>query len=73
VAQGVGPEFKPQYCKGKKAHKLGMVCTPVSPALRRLRQEHLKFVASLRCIGRPCIKNERRKERGKKRGRKECS
>jgi hypothetical protein len=41
MAQGVGPEFKPQYC---------MVHTPVIPALRRLRQEVsslLSFVSLL--------------------------
>jgi hypothetical protein len=42
---------------------------PVIPALGRLRQEDLKFEASLGCIAKPYLKKTRRKE-GRKEGRK---
>jgi hypothetical protein len=44
VVQGVGPEFKPQYCKKKKKKKS---LPHVVAYAFRLRQENLEFKASL--------------------------
>jgi hypothetical protein len=45
VAQGVGPEFKPQYLKKKK--KWSWWHTPVINEAKRMRQEDHEFEASL--------------------------
>jgi hypothetical protein len=56
-------------CKGlvpiprtPKKKKTGQVwCTPVIPALGRLRQEDCEFEASLDCMARPVSKKQQKK------------
>jgi hypothetical protein len=43
VAQGVGPEFKPQYRKKKKLKDCAWWPTSVIPELRRGKQKGFKF------------------------------
>jgi hypothetical protein len=41
-------------------------CTPVIPALRRLRQEDHEFEVDLSIIVRPCLKKKTKKKKNRK-------
>jgi hypothetical protein len=43
--------------------QLGVVVTPIIPALRRLKQKDCEFKVNLGYVARPCLKTNRKKGR----------
>jgi hypothetical protein len=56
-----------KICAIKNRKQLGVWCMPVIPALRRLRQEDLKFETRKGNIERPCVNKQTKQETKPKR------
>jgi hypothetical protein len=63
VAQSIGPEFKPQYCKKRKKQKTLLAGHGIIPAHGRKEEEDREFKTSLGYKVKSCFKRKKKKKK----------